>query len=108
MAGKNREIKRFQLAVRLAGIFDDYMVFRPDMLLAWMGESTGLLTTSPPTDTPDTEWQRELWRLLVKDASPFITKLAEFMGTDLSDARLPDRIHLFGMSSLPPPVHEGL
>jgi exodeoxyribonuclease V gamma subunit len=42
-------LKRFQLASRVANLFDQYLVFRPDLIAAWNAGDPG-------------DWQAELWR----------------------------------------------
>jgi len=48
------ERKRHQLALRIAGCFDDYQMYRPDLLLKWE-------TDAPEARAlPHASWQREL------------------------------------------------
>ncbi|MGE5812998.1 MAG: exodeoxyribonuclease V subunit gamma, partial [Acidobacteriota bacterium] len=60
--------KRFQLAERLADLFDQYQVYRADWLAAWAaGRDTlpdALGKSSPPLPE-DQRWQAALWRRLV-------------------------------------------
>ena len=62
--------KRFQLAERLADLFDQYQVYRADWLAAWAaGRDTlpdALGKSSPPLPE-DQRWQAALWRRLVED-----------------------------------------
>lgn len=92
-------LKRFQLARQIADTFDQYTLFRPEMLLAWESGST-----------PEAEqkWQAELWRRLVADSDGrhrgrlkelFLRQLSGGTPPDLS--RLPARMALFGVSYLP-------
>src|SRR5437868_1607490 len=46
--------KRYQLAQRLAHLFDQYLIYRPTMLLRWERGDT----------RPGEEWQAALWREL--------------------------------------------
>ncbi len=95
--------QRLGLAARLAGTFDDYFLYRPELLAAWeMGE---LLMPGSPHEA----WQAELWRL-IRSASPVehaaqklmgLVAALESMGSTLPP-RLPRRIAVFGVSSLPP------
>ncbi len=96
LAGDGDGLKRFQLSGKIADVFDQYTLFRPEMLSRWeAGESM-----------PEA-WQAELWRALVAGTTglhrgqlgkAFCRRLAE------SDCRrfLPERISLFGISYLPP------
>lgn len=88
-------IKAYGLANRIAHVLDQYVVYRPEMLLAWeAGEDGG--------------WQAELHRLLVSRrgedhvaarAKAFVEVIQR--GEAASDA-LPARLSLFGISTLPP------
>ncbi len=87
--------KRFQLAQQLAQVLDQYLVFRPEMVLEWERQDPA-------------EWQGRLWREI---SPPFrkehpaalqarlIESLAE---GSLSLAKLPERVAVFGISALPP------
>lgn len=54
--------KRFQLATRLAQCFDDYQLWRDDLLLAFANGD--VVAGLDPHDT----WQASLWRALLQDA----------------------------------------
>lgn len=96
---------RMGLACRIARLFDQYLVYRPDWLRAWeTGRLLGL-------DSGDTErWQARLWRELAA-LSPsafrehpkdrYLAALAGLAHTDLR-AWLPPRIALFAIPHLPP------
>jgi exodeoxyribonuclease V gamma subunit len=56
------ERKRLQLCQRLARVFDDYQVYRPDLLARWRdGDDADELG-------PQAGWQARLWRRLLADA----------------------------------------
>ncbi|RNC72336.1 MAG: exodeoxyribonuclease V subunit gamma [Desulfuromonadales bacterium] len=88
-------LKLFQLAGTIADTFDQYSLFRPDMLLAWeRGEGT--------------EWQAILWRELAA-GSPGLHRAALLKAFRrgiargaVDTARLPARISLVGIPALPP------
>lgn len=87
------ELRRLQLARALAEQFDQYIVYRPDMLGAWQrGENGG--------------WQAELWRRLRSaTAAPDWTTLRARL--DQVDARavraaLPGSVAVFGLPLLSP------
>ena len=102
LQGDNLTQKRFQLADRLANIFDQYQLMRPEMLQAWEG---GRLVTS----TPHELWQRHLWlRLRSGDSTDvhrgaalkaIIHKLEKGEGLGVL---LPQRLSVFGLSIMPP------
>lgn len=99
LAGELPAQRRHQLAQRITDVYDQYLVYRPDWLLAWeAGESLGL--------GPEEAWQAALWRRLAQTDEPHRARLwQEFM--ELSDPApvletLPERFCVFGISSLPP------
>ncbi len=86
-------LQRLQLAQRIAGVFDQYLVYRPDLVLQWERGASD-------------HWQALLWRA-VSEALP-----AEHWGSvkhrfasvaDRAPALpVPDRISVFGVSDMPP------
>jgi len=101
LAGENSTLKRFQLAHRLANIFDQYQVLRPDMLRLWEnGERAG--------DHAAELWQMALWRrLLASGNTPhrgmqFQRIIERLGGGDELAPLLPKRISVFGLHTMPP------
>ena len=88
-------LKLFQLAQRIAGLFDQYLVFRPDMVLDWELGS-------------EDHWQAVLWRALCTDGghvhrAKLLGELEEAMERRGPEAGvLPERVSLFGLSALAP------
>jgi exodeoxyribonuclease V gamma subunit len=102
------ELRRFQLAARVADVFDQYLVYREDWITAWeRGETLGL--------DGDEDWQKLLWQDLAAQETAahrarLMGELLERIGR-LEPARagfnglkpaLPPRLAVFGVSSLPP------
>jgi exodeoxyribonuclease V gamma subunit len=85
-----------QISRVIADTFDQYTIFRPEMILAWdRGEAEN--------------WQPILWRAITADSGGTnrAAMLAEFsrqikQGSDVRPGALPNRISLFGISYLPP------
>lgn len=94
------ELRRFQLAKRIADLFDQYLMYRADWIAAWeRGETLAL--------DGDEDWQALLWRdLSMGEAAPhrarFMNELLTALESDSAADRLPRRIAIFGVSSLPP------
>ncbi|WIX34063.1 exodeoxyribonuclease V subunit gamma [Salinicola sp. JS01] len=112
-AAEQAERKRWQLAVRLADLFDQYLNYRPDWLAAWERDETA------PMDLPaDQRWQPALWRALLDDADPAEREFhrARLHGRFVRAARaldtcppgLPPRLFVFGISALPAQLLEAL
>ena len=91
LAQPRPELRLFQLAEKIADAFDQYLVFRPRMILDW--EKSG-----------EKDWQAILWRELTA-AAPGLhpPALAEEFRASLGkdQLRLPERVSFFGISSLP-------
>ena len=89
--------KELQLAARLAATFDRYVTFRPRMIWGWEGGAA---------DADD--WQQRLWSRLVqalgKEHTAGLARqlFAAVERGQLAPQRLPERLFLFGISTLPP------
>ena len=109
--------KAYQLALRLADLFDQYQVYRADWLQSWR-DGRDLLSGTAKGERPvpaDQLWQPALWRLLQQQLAGLsgenaYSSRADVHNTALAALRdgklarpdlLPDRIVVFGVSSLP-------
>ena len=93
------ERRRLSLAAKIADVFDQYLLYRDDWLAAWeRGETLDL--------GPDEAWQALLWRELTKDGHPhrarLLGDLLQRLYSDEPLPNLPERLLVFGISSLPP------
>ena len=110
------QVRLWQLCQKVADLFDQYLVYRPDWIARWeQGEGLGLELAG----VSGQDWQPELWRELVArtlDLSPsgyhranlyeeFIHELAR--SAELP-GKLPRRVFVFGISALPPRYVEAL
>jgi exodeoxyribonuclease V gamma subunit len=97
------DLRLWQLCGRIAETFDQYLVYRHPLINAW---EEGRLQHLGPHE----EWQADLWRTLVSgvDAPLHRAKLTELFRARLASdpatllPLLPERITLFGVSTLPP------
>ncbi|WP_428772283.1 exodeoxyribonuclease V subunit gamma [Vibrio sp.] len=98
--------KRYQLAEKIADIFDGYLVYRPEWIASW---EAGLTVAELGDEHP---WQPILWQALYDhtvslDQSPYhrANLYEQFIDT-LQNSRqefdFPKRLFVFGISSLPP------
>ncbi|MDY0248775.1 MAG: exodeoxyribonuclease V subunit gamma [Pseudomonas sp.] len=119
--------KSYQLAERLADLFDQYQVYRSDWLADW---ATGVdqlrqLDGQPAISAEKAEgrtqtiaWQAALWRLLITDIGEEVVHssraavhprfIAALKDLQQAPAGLPSRIIVFGISSLPAQMVEAL
>ena len=68
----NEPGRRFQLALRIADLYDQYQVHRPDWLDAWAAGRELLLDAGRDTTPlpPDQRWQAQLWQRLLAELAP--------------------------------------
>ncbi|PSU54615.1 exodeoxyribonuclease V subunit gamma, partial [Photobacterium aphoticum] len=110
------DLKLYQLAEKIADIFDQYLVYRPEWIQQWeAGETVAELGDEHP-------WQPVLWQALYDHTlalgqSPyhranlyehFIETLHNYAETGTLPANLPKRLFVFGISSLPPRYMDAL
>jgi exodeoxyribonuclease V gamma subunit len=94
------DLKRIQLSSRIADLFDQYLVFRPDMISNWERGSDG--------NSNDERWQAELWRRLTAECEqPHRAEIGKQIIATLKQSSpgefdLPQRVSVFGVSTLPP------
>ncbi|WP_341678378.1 exodeoxyribonuclease V subunit gamma [Niveibacterium sp. SC-1] len=118
--GDGDELRRFQLAQVLADLFDGYQIHRADWLADWSQNRLWLRHphAAPTPLATDERWQARLWQAL-RAAQP--AQLRESSRADVHRRflaaaqaggawtdRLPPRIVLFGLSTLPGQVLEVL
>jgi len=99
--------KLFQLASRVADLFDQYLVYRPQWLNSW--EEGQLID-----DLNDAQiWQAPLWKALVEythqlgqpewhRANLYQRFIHKLENSETRPANLPDRVFICGISALPP------
>ena len=116
--------KRYQLALKIADLFDQYLVYRPDWIAAWeRGDNVYIeqqIKNQKLTEheklfqqiQQDIQWQGELWRALVADVQAQHEESAVQHRAKLHNAylnllqqqaprNLPARLFVFGISALP-------
>lgn len=104
--------KRYQLAEKVADLFDQYQIYRSDWLAAWSREDDVMITSDGTrVEVPHNQlWQPKLWRELLLDAGDDgRMNRADVHQRFLSAARsrvrrpagLPRRVSVFGISSMP-------
>ena len=89
------DLRLFQISGKIAYLFEQYLIFRPEMILGWE-EGRGDL------------WQAQLWREIVsvkgnKHSAWLKQELIKKIRTRPNEiCSLPQRISIFGISYLPP------
>lgn len=84
------------LACVIADIFDQYLVYRPQLIERWE-------SAQPISDATEL-WQAKLWRALHIDDSPVVHRLEALHRCMklLTPEQLGERLCVFGLSALPP------
>ncbi len=96
---KTKPLKRYQLARRIAQVFDQYLAYRPDMINSWDNNQAFYGEDS---------WQPDLWRASSAAGSglhpvALLRLMQQMKPIDVKSlALVPHRISLFGISALPP------
>ncbi len=94
------DLKRIQLSSRIADLFDQYLVFRPEMIAQWENGVDG--------NSDDERWQAELWRKLAAESDqPHRAQIGKQIIETLKRSSpgrfdLTQRVSVFGISTLPP------
>lgn len=91
-------LKRFQLAGKLADLFEQYLLFRPDWLEEWQQQPSSC------------HWQGLLWNLLLADEprQPLLlqrqalARLEQLAAT--APERLPSQVVIFAINAMAPPT----
>ena len=86
--------RKFQLSERIAGLFDQYSVYRPQWIDAWQRGQ-------------ESHWQAQLWRAAMSDGlacqGKFLFELNNALKQpDCEKSKLPERVTIFCPTSLPP------
>lgn len=96
------DAKRYGLARRIAERFDEYRLYRPDVLVAWEDGRRDL------TRNVHEPWQAALWCTLLGDERPshfarwFLHTIERLESLSHRPQGLPERVAVFGVSTLPP------
>ncbi len=94
-------VKTYRISRKIADLYDQYLVFRPDDITEWE-------KASPRVSDRAHEWQAILWKRLVDAVDlPHRAEIQKRLTTLLSDKptknnAIPTRVSIFGISHLPP------
>jgi exodeoxyribonuclease V gamma subunit len=95
----DNQLKLYQLSTRIADLFDQYLVFRPELISGWEENKASSKNRH--------EWQAELWRELVSETDCWHRArlrrelFARIDRLELNPRQLPERVSIFGISYLP-------
>ncbi|MDZ7680159.1 MAG: exodeoxyribonuclease V subunit gamma [Fodinibius sp.] len=105
-----RAVRSWKLSAKIADVFDQYLIYRPQMVLGWQ---QGRLQQP---DSESEQWQANLWNRLLTHweatydgrwlhRAELQQELFKALDNDLFDKEaLPERLSIFGVSTLPPAI----
>ncbi len=108
--GRADAVVRLDLATRVAGLFEQYMTYRPGWLAEWSEGRPTAIGNSMASTAGDLAWQAELWRRIMTElgaerehpASRFL-RTVEAIGSDAPNQfGLPESAHVFCLPTMPP------
>ena len=119
----SEQYKLYQLSSKIADLFDQYLVYRPEWIFAWEKGEDEQITDQIQKQQPNlnatlfaqiqgnTKWQGELWRALVVDVKSDVNEATHraalhnqflaLLADKKAPKKLPSRIFIFGILALP-------
>lgn len=119
----SEQYKLYQLSSKIADLFDQYLVYRPEWIFAWEKGEDEQITAQIQKQQPNlnntlfeqiqgnTKWQGELWRALVIDVKSDVgdathraalhNQFLALLADKKVPKKLPSRIFIFGIPALP-------
>ncbi len=102
-------VSRYDLAGRVAALFEQYLTYRPDWLAEWAAGREVALPQAGAAQREDQAWQAALWRAITTQlgveqehpASAFLRSVAG-AGEAARRAGLPPAAHVFCLPTIPP------
>jgi exodeoxyribonuclease V gamma subunit len=104
-------LMRYELAQRVASLFDQYITYRPDWLARWVeGQPVPDLAQTPGAIDDDQRWQAAVWRRIAADigttrrhpSTAFFDAVASAGPELLRNAGIPASAHVFALPTIPP------
>ena len=102
-------LKRYQLAVQLADLYEQYLIFRPTWLNSWQqGDNASLADDFNQHLPGEVKWQAKLWQLLIKhqpyNPVELLTDAIANMEQKIAETPnlLPKRLSFFALNTMPP------
>ncbi|WP_371194466.1 exodeoxyribonuclease V subunit gamma [Glaciecola sp. SC05] len=101
---KQTHLQQFRFAQQLADLFEQYLVFRPDWLLAWDADSDIDITLDDEFSQICYAWQKWFWRALVAQfpMHPVVLQKRAMAQLASKQDSLPKHIYLFAINTMPP------
>jgi exodeoxyribonuclease V gamma subunit len=107
----NDHVMRYELAVKVASLLEQYVTYRTDWLAKWQaGASVAALAKSDSDARHDERWQAALWQRIAGELDMvaehplqrLVHALEQGGGKLAREAGLPSTVHVFALSAVPP------
>ncbi|WP_261541287.1 exodeoxyribonuclease V subunit gamma [Burkholderia multivorans] len=113
--GASDDAMRYELAHRVATVFDHYLTYRPEWLAAWQAGESVLAADGAPraigeAARDDERWQAALWRALLAELSDsgtppahrFLVDARQIDADAISRIDWPESVSVFALPTMPP------
>lgn len=100
--GKIDPLKRFQLAVQLADLYEQYLIYRPKWIDAWA--KGNCVADFDQHANEQAKWQGYIWYLLQQESAYNPLELFKTASANIETYKhlLPKRVSIFGINALAP------
>ncbi|WP_371189435.1 exodeoxyribonuclease V subunit gamma [Thalassotalea maritima] len=100
----NDALKRFQLAVKLADLYEQYLIYRPEWLTQWQNNHPAQVDDATLGFRTTEQWQSAIWQHLQQQSRYDVEQLLQLAIANIAELKhlLPSRISLFGINALAP------
>ena len=88
----NADLKRYQLSEKISETFDQYVIYRPEMILSW---------EQSPSDYNSQNWQAKLWNKLVQNCISPVNGFYNYIHSATPCNFDNERVIIFGISYMP-------
>jgi len=104
------DVMRYELAVQVAGLLEQYVTYRTDWLAQWQDGRHIALGDADDTARADERWQAALWQRIARELGLVAAHPIELLVDELTrggaqrarEAGLPSVVHVFALSAIPP------
>ncbi len=100
--GNSDALKRFQLAVQLADLYEQYLIYRPTWIDAWAKGAS--VSEFDHHASEQGKWQGYIWYLLQQESAYNPLELFKIAQDNIESNKhlLPKRVSIFGINALAP------
>ncbi|HWI81737.1 exodeoxyribonuclease V subunit gamma [Ramlibacter sp.] len=109
-AAGSDDVMRYELAVQVAALLEQYVTYRTDWLARWQDGRVPQAASAGAVALEDERWQAALWQRIAGELDMradhplalLVGALEQGGDTLARQAGLPSSVHVFGLSAMPP------